>query len=171
MYEQLFLNRLKQYQDSNLSLDRIIVDPMFKDMPLAEKVDLLKKHGHTIRQGSKTDSRFWKDIGWGSVATAVMLAPAVTTSLNIFTTGRDYGAELSQAMKNGETPPAMPELDFSGYKDIAKGVGAATSLGLFAPKIYAAIKARNNMRLVQKLLSEQPENNTQDVAINVIARS
>jgi len=171
MHEELFLNRLKQYEDSGLSLDRILLDPIFKGMPLAEKVDLLKKHGHTIQQGTRLDKKFWKDIGWGTVGTAVMLAEPIMSTVTNVHRGFKYGQDLGYSKAVGDPLPEQPTLETKGYKGLAQGTGAAVGLGLAAPKFYMALAARKNMNMVKKLLSDQPGANTADDAINVIARS
>lgn len=180
MHEELFMALLKRYKDADMSLDRIIVDPRFKALPLTEKVELLKNHGHTIHQGSKTDSQFWKDLGWGAVGSAVMLAKPIHSTLINIKAGMEYGDAVGQRTAfekvTGHTE-GMPEVEppkmtMEGYGDLARAAGSsAIGLGLAAPKFYAALTARNHMKLVKKLLNDQPGANTTENAINVIARS
>ena len=166
MHEELFKALLSRYQDSGMSLDRVIVDPRFKSLPLVDKVELLKEHGHTIHAGSKIDRQFWKDIGWGAVGTGIALADPILTSLHNFQKGVSYGAATRNADNPSEIP--RPVMETKGYKDLAL---KATGAGLAAPKFYAALAARNNMRMVKRLLNEQPGSTSTEDAINVIARS
>lgn len=169
MHEELFLNLLKQYEQGGLSLDRVITDSRFKTMPLAEKVRLLKEHGHTIHSGSKMDGKFWKDLGVGVLGTAIMVAEPAIQAVTDLKRGFHYGEAVRAAHDEGKPydGPA-PSVDFKTYKTIAL---AATGAGIAAPKFYQALQARNNMKMVKRLLHEQPGSNTQEDAINVIARS
>lgn len=168
MHEELFLNLLNQYETQGHSLDRILKDPRFKDLPLAEKVDLLKTHGHTIRNGSKTDPKFWKDLSLGVMGTAMILAEPLSHAVSDLKRGIHYGAESRAAYDNGISPGPPPEVILKPYSKL--GIAAAGA-GIAAPKFYQALAARRNMLMVKKLLKEQPGSNTQEDAINVLARS
>jgi hypothetical protein len=169
MHEELFLNLLKQYEQGGLSLDRVITDPRFKTMPLAEKVRLLKEHGHTIHNGSKMDSKFWKDLAMGAMGTAIMVAEPAMHAVSDLKRGYQYGEAVRASHDEGKSYDGeIPSIDFKTYKSIAISAAGA---GIAAPKFYQALQARNNMRMVKRLLHEQPGSNTQEDAINVIARS
>lgn len=169
MHEELFLNLLKQYESNGLSLDRIVTDHRFKAMPLVEKVRLLKEHGHTIHNGSKMDSRFWKDMAMGSLGTAILLAEPVYHAASDLKRGFDYGEAVKASHDEGkEYAGETPHINLKTYKSLAV---SATGAGIAAPRFYKALQARNNMRMVKKLLNDQPGSNTQEDAINVIARS
>jgi hypothetical protein len=138
-------------------------------MPLAEKVRLLKEHGHTIHNGSKMDSRFWKDIAMGGIGTAILLAEPIYHSVSDLKRGFEYGKAVSEAHDDGEEYDGpTPHINLKTYKSIAV---SATGAGIAAPRFYKALQARNNMMMVKKLLNDQPGSNTQEDAINVIARS
>lgn len=169
MHEELFLNLLKQYEQGGLSLDRIITDPRFKTMPLVEKVRLLKDHGHTIHNGSKMDSKFWKDLAMGVAGTAVMVAEPALAAVSDLKRGFNYGEAVRASHDEGKPYSGeVPSIDFKTYKSIAISAAGA---GIAAPKFYQALQARKNMQMVKRLLHEQPGSNTQEDAINVIARS
>lgn len=169
MHEDLFLNLLDQYRNKDLSLDRVIVDSRFKSLPLADKVDLLKTHGHTIHQGSKTDKKFWKDIAAGAAGTAIMLAEPAMAAISDLKKADEYGVKWRHAYDAGESfNEPVPDIKLAPYKSLAV---SAFGAGIAAPKFYEALKARKNMQMVKRLLNEQPGSNTQENAINVIARS
>lgn len=169
MHEDLFLNLLKQYEDKGQSLSRVVTDTRFKSMPLEEKVRLLKEYGHTIHQGSKMDNRFWKDLGAGVIGTGIILAEPAVNAIADLRRGFNYGEAVRSAHDEGrEYSGPTPSIDLKAYKSIAL---AATGAGIAAPKFYQALQARNNMKMVKRLLHEQPGSNTQEDAINVIARS
>lgn len=169
MHEELFLKLLDQYKQGGLSLDRVITDSRFKAMPLSEKVDLLKQHGHTIHSGSKVDSKFWKDLGTGAIGTAIMVAEPAIQAVVDLKRGFRYGEAVRAAHDEGQTySGSVPDIDLKTYKSIAL---AATGAGIAAPKFYQALQARRNMQMVKRLLHEQPGSNSQDDALNVIARS
>lgn len=169
MHEELFLNLLNQYENKGLSLDRVITDSRFKTMPLEEKVRLLKDHGHTIHGGSHMDSKFWKDLGAGAIGSAIMVAEPAIQAVTDLKRGFHYGEAVRSAHDEGQSYTGdAPSIDFKTYKSIAL---AATGAGIAAPKFYQALQARRNMKMVKRLLHEQPGSNTQEDAINVIARS
>lgn len=169
MHEELFLNLLAQYGNKGLSLDRVITDSRFKTMPLEEKVRLLKDHGHTIHGGSHTDSKFWKDLGAGAIGTAIMVAEPAIQAVSDLKRGFQYGEAVRNAHEDGKSYTGdVPHIDFKTYKAIAISAAGA---GIAAPKFYQALKARQNMKMVKRLLNDQPGSNTQEDAINVIARS
>lgn len=169
MHEDLFLNLLNQYEQGGHSLSRVITDARFKSMPLEEKVRLLKDHGHTLHQGSKMDGQFWKDLGTGVIGTGIMLAEPALNAVSDLKRGFQYGEAVRSAHDEGrEYSGGVPNIDLKSYKSIAL---AATGAGIAAPKFYQALQARNTMKMVKRLLHEQPGSNTQEDAINVIARS
>jgi hypothetical protein len=173
MHEELFLNLLKQYQDAGLSLDRIIKDSRFKALPLDQRVELLKEHGHTIRGGTKVDSQMIKDFAWGGLATSVMLYSPIMSTIGNLKNGIDYGGKVRAAQDEGIPVDSVPKprMVTDGYEALVTGVGGAVGLGLAAPKFYNALSARSNMKMVKKWLKEEPGSNTQEDAINVISRS
>lgn len=169
LHEEMFLKLIKNYQDKGLSLDRVVTDSRFKDLPLAEKVELLKEHGHTIRNGSMTDSQFWKDLGLGVAGTALMVADPILETVSNVMKGVSYGVEKGEA--HGEGIPfnkPFPEMKTKGLRDFALRV---TGAGIAVPKYYSAMTARKNMNMVKKMLKDQPGSNTQEDALNVITRS
>lgn len=169
MHEELFLNLLKQYESKGLSLDRVITDSRFKTMPLVDKVRLLKEYGHTIHNGSKMDSKFLKDLAMGALGTAIMVAEPALHAVSDLKRGFQYGEAVRAAHDEGlGYEGEVPAINFKTYKSLAL---SATGAGIAAPKFYQALQARNNMRMVKRLLHEQPGSNTQEDAINVIARS
>lgn len=169
MHEELFLNLINQYEQKGESLSRVITDSRFKSMPLEEKVRLLKEHGHTIKNGSGTDNKFWKDLGVGALGTAIMVAEPAIQAVSDLKRGFHYGGAVRTAHDEGRKYEGeVPSVDLKTYKSIAL---AATGAGIAAPKFYQALQARNNMKMVKRLLHEQPGSNTQEDAINVIARS
>lgn len=169
MHEDLFLNLINQYEQGGQSLSRVVTDSRFKSMPLEEKVRLLKEYGHTIKNGSKIDNKFWKDLGVGALGTAIIVAEPAIQAVTDLKRGFHYGEAVRAAHDEGKHYDGeVPAINFKTYKSIAL---AATGAGIAAPKFYQALQARNNMRMVKRLLNEQPGSNTQEDAINVIARS
>lgn len=169
MHEELFLNLINQYEQGGHSLSRVLADSRFKSMPLEEKVKLLVDHGHTIHSGSKVDGKFWKDLGAGAVGTAIMIAEPAAAALKDLKKGYYFAERHKKSISDGlDFNEPMPIPEMKAYKSFAL---AAAGAGIAAPKFYQALQARNNMKMVKRLLHEQPGSNTQEDAINVIARS
>jgi hypothetical protein len=169
LHEDMFLKLISNYQASGLSLDRVITDPRFKALPLAEKVELLTDHGHTIRAGAKTDSRFWKDIGLGVAGTALILADPILDTVKGTMNAYHHSVSKYEALGAGEpfNEPA-PVFKSKGITDLAVRAAGA---GIAVPKFYTAMNARKNMNMVKSMLKDQPGSNTQEDALNVITRS
>lgn len=167
MHEELLKHLLAKYKAKDESFARVVSDPVFKSLPLEERVELLKENGHLIREGTKLDSRIIKDLGWGALGTALVLHEPLVNFGKNFVGAYNYGAALKDHKDNGSTTPP-PVFDFKGASEL---ITKATGAGLIAKQLTKAIQDNNTRRLVKRLLSENPEENTQDKAIQLIARS
>lgn len=172
LHEELFQTLIADLKKNGQSLDRVIADDRFKALPLSDKVDLLVANGHTIRQGSHMDRKFWKDLALGAAGTALMVhEPLIEFSKAFQGTMAEsfHKHEVIAARGRYEVEkPVIPEYSIPKLKDFAISVFGA---GIAAPALSAAIKSNRNMRMVKSLLHAEPGSNTHSDAINVLSRS
>lgn len=164
MHEQVFLELISKHEKEGKSLDRILRDPVFKDIPLPERVELLKKYGHVIRGGSKLDSQYWKDLAWGSTGMAIAAVLAGPKAYSAFT----HAIDLGEAAASG-TPYSGPKPNLSISP---MSMFAATSGATFGYKgLSDARKQHAARKLVKSHLRSEEGTTSTDDAIHVIARS
>lgn len=164
MHEQVFLNLIEKYQDSGQSLDRILKDPAFKDIPLAERVELLKKYAHVIREGSKADSQYWKDLALGSAGVAV----AAGIAANPFANQVKHFINLGEASARGEeyTGP-KPNVAIGAWSMLAMTGSLRAGIG----KFNEATSSYQTRKLVKSYLKPEEGATTTRDAIDVLTRS
>lgn len=164
MNEQVFLNLIEKYKNEDKSLDRILRDPIFKDIPIAERVDLLKKYGHVIRQGSKVDSTYWKDLALGSVGTAIAGSIAAGPIADKFKYYMAMGEAAGQGVEFTQRPP---QASISAINMMLMSSAGGAGLSKFND-LHKSLAAR---KLVKSYLKpEEGATSTRD-AIHVITRS
>lgn len=164
MYEDIFLTLLQKLQREGLSLDRILKEPAFKDIPLGERVELLKKYGHIIRAGVKNDKSYWKDVALGTAglgAAGLALATPVSRFMG-YNFRKGVAAETGQ-----EFTEPMPNLGMgAGHM-----FGMSTGIALAGRGLAGAGSAAHTRNLVKSYLRSDEGSTSTNDALNVIARS
>ena len=163
MHEQLFLSLLAKLKNSGQSLDRVLREPEFKEIPLVDRVELLKKYGHVIHQGTAPDATYWKSLALGSAGVALAGLSAADPIGRVMSWGHRKGMadELGQPF-NEPMPKVLGPMNLMG---ISTGVGISMS------NLKKTNEANYQRKLVKAFLKSEAGATSQDDAINILARS
>lgn len=173
MYEQVLESLIERYRSQGLSVDRVLLDPAYRSMPMPEKIKVIVKYGNAIKAGQKVDSTFWKDLGLGLAGTAYMGYPVIMAAKRIgwagFNKGK-YAAMLPEELeaekeRKGKLEPTEPEAGDADLLIRTAITGAFTTSSF--KKAHKAYKIR---QVVKKFLSDK-EPITQAQAIEVVSRT
>ncbi len=179
MYEQVLESLIERYRSQGLSVDRVLLDPAYRSMPMPEKVKVIVKYGNAIKAGQKIDGTFMKDLGLGLAGTAYLALPVVKA------VGRIAGAGLYTGIYKGNLPtlvgpprPTPPrnaaeraaDPRYSDPKDADMLIRTILAGGVTTSSLNQAHKAYKIRQVVKKFLSDK-EPITQAQAIEVVSRT
>lgn len=158
--DQILEKLIESYRAKGLSVDRVLMDPLFKSLPVEEKVKAVIKYGHNIKAGQKTfDKKLVSDAVVGAAGSALALEPFA----ELFSASFQSGFHKAQ----GENPPAWtgPVLSKKNTMALAK---TAVGGSILAKEVTSIRKFMGVRNAIKKNVVEGKDI-TQDQAINVIS--
>ena len=164
VHERVLEKLIEGYRAKGLSVDRVLLDPTFKALPVEKRIQMVMKFGNALRSGQKIDSLFLKNLAVGAAGTALMVEPivslfAASVANGYFNAEESYGGKVDRPswVTSKTTVPHMLSV-------ARMGVGGKLMTSDLT-KARAMLKAR---KAVKQNLSGSGDI-TQDQAINVIS--
>lgn len=158
--EQVLDKLIQSYRAKGLSVDRVLQDPLFKSLPVEDRIKAVMQFGHQIRAGQKVvDKKIVSDAVVGSVGSALAIEPFV----NLFNAGLKTG--WSEA---AGTPPPSWAKEALGKKNVL-GLARVAVGGSILAKEIGNVKRFYKVRNAIRSNVVEGQDISQDQAINVIS--